>query len=135
MHSMVGSPHHGAPHAASPGADPSAHHAGIMNDPASVSLDGKGGGEELIELSDEIDDLAERLAQVERLTSMLTPEYTHSLQKKLQSSFSTIEDRMLEIDGTLLTEAQKRCGNACHAAARHCCCSRASAAHHPLWHR
>ena len=59
-------------------------------------------------MTDEIDDLSERLAQVERVTSMLTPEYTHSLQMKLQSSFTSIGDRMTEIDGTLLTEAQKR---------------------------
>ena len=45
-------------------------------------------------LQEEIDDLADRLAQVERVTSMLTPEYTASLQRKLQSSFTTIGDRV-----------------------------------------
>jgi hypothetical protein len=60
------------------------------------------------QLQDELDDLADRLAQVERVTSMLTPEYTASLQRKLQASFSSIGERMLDIDSTLLTEAQKR---------------------------
>ena len=59
-------------------------------------------------LQDEIDDLADRLAQVERVTSMLTPGYTAGLQRQLQASFSTIGERMVDIDTTLLTDAQKR---------------------------
>ena len=71
---------------------------------ADAAREGGGGGggaggdardspEELVKLADEMEDLAERLAQVERVTQMLTPEYTHSLQKKLHSSFTSIEDR------------------------------------------
>lgn len=98
----------GTPHAATPaahlGGDPSGHHAAPLKDP----LGGREGDENMGALADEVDDLAERLAQVERVTSMLTPEYTNALQRKLQASFSTIGDRMNEVDGVLLTEAQKR---------------------------
>ena len=56
-----------------------------------VSHSSKGGRdeEELSSLVDEIDDLSDRLAQIERVTMLLTPEYTHSLQRKLQSSFAS----------------------------------------------
>jgi len=76
---------------------------------------GRGGssGKEFVGLSDEIDELADRLAQVERLTSMLNPEYTHTLQRKLKASFHHIDGQMGTIDQTLLTEQQKRA----HAAA------------------
>ena len=67
-----------------------------------------GGAEEVEDLAEELDDLGERLAQVERLTSMLTPEFTFSLQRKLQDAFGTIGDRMAAIDQTLLTDTQKR---------------------------
>ena len=53
-------------------------------------------------------DLALRLAQIERVTAMLTPEYTWNLQSKLQTTFSSIHARVCEIDESLLTDGQKR---------------------------
>ena len=63
---------------------------------------------ELVQLSDGIDDISERLAQVERVTAMLTPEYTVALQGKLQASFKQISETIKIVDDELQDEGQKR---------------------------
>ena len=59
-------------------------------------------------LSDEVDEISERLAQVERVTSMMTPAYTVELQKRLKQSFQRIDEVLGHTDVLLLTEQQKR---------------------------
>ena len=71
---------------------------------------GGGGGEDprAIELRESVERLASQLQRMEGLTSLLHADYTASLQGKLSRSFDHIAEHVAELDGTFLSEQQKR---------------------------